>query len=176
MKKVGVILGSDSDMPKVSGCFDILEEFGIEFETIISSAHRTPDETVKWASTAEERGLGAIIAVAGGAAHLPGVVASHTIVPVIGVPVRTDIAGGLDSILSIIQMPSGVPVGAMPAGKSGGTNAALFAIEILAVQDRALSEKLRAFRKKLSEEIDRKNEMLLEKGFRNYIAHLEEKK
>jgi 5-(carboxyamino)imidazole ribonucleotide mutase len=110
MKSVGIILGSDSDLPGVKECFMILEEFGVKYEVIVSSAHRSPDQTVEWVKEARGKGIGVIIAVAGGAAHLPGVVASHTTLPVVGVPVETKLAGGLDSILSILQMPSGIPV------------------------------------------------------------------
>lgn len=110
MAKIGIILGSDSDLPKVKNCFETLDEFNISFEIIVSSAHRTPEQTKEWVSSARDRGMKAIIAVAGGAAHLPGVVASHTTLPVIGVPIETKISGGLDSILSILQMPGGSPL------------------------------------------------------------------
>ncbi|MDR3237626.1 MAG: 5-(carboxyamino)imidazole ribonucleotide mutase [Spirochaetia bacterium] len=173
---VGIILGSDSDLPKVQNCFSILEDFGINFELIISSAHRTPGQTREWAASARKRGIKAIIAAAGGAAHLPGVVASHTTLPVIGVPVETQIGGGVDSILSIIQMPAGIPVAAVSAGKAGGANAALFAVEILAVYDESLAVKLSDYRKKEEQKIAAKNESIASVGYKKYIEQLEESK
>jgi len=172
MALIGIILGSDSDLPKVESCFNTLEEFGIGFEIVVSSAHRTPEKTMEWVKNARDRGLRAIIAVAGGAAHLPGVVASHTTLPVIGVPIETSIAGGLDSILSILQMPGGIPVAAMPAGKAGGMNAALFAISILSVTDRHVAEKLDKYRKKMQEKIEQKNIILNKSGYRDYIENM----
>jgi len=169
MSEVGIILGSDSDLPKIEGCFKILEEFKVDFEVIVSSAHRTPEKTKKWVLSAEKKGLKIIIAVAGGAAHLPGVVASHTILPVIGVPIETKISGGLDSILSILQMPAGIPVATMPAGKAGGTNAALLAISILALSDRKYKANLISYRTKKRKEIEKKNILLKSKGYKNYI-------
>jgi 5-(carboxyamino)imidazole ribonucleotide mutase len=176
MSAVGVILGSDSDLPKVRDCFEILDQFEIDYEVIVSSAHRSPEQTVEWVQNASGRGLKVIIAVAGGAAHLPGVVAAQTILPVLGVPVETNIAGGLDSILSILQMPAGIPVATMPAGKSGGANAALFAISILAVGDKAISEKLINYRKKMETKISEKNKSIKDMGLMNYIDKLEGKK
>ena len=149
MPDVDIILGSDSDMPKVRDCFKILEEFQVSFDITISSAHRTPEKTREWAVSARERGTGIIIAVAGGAAHLPGVVASHTTLPVIGVPVETKIAGGIDSLLSMVQMPTGIPVAVMPAGKAGGANAALYAISILSLNNEQYSARLLDYRKKM---------------------------
>jgi len=172
MAQIGIILGSDSDLPKIKDCFAILEEFGVSFEVIVSSAHRTPAQTHEWASTARERGLRAIIAAAGGAAHLPGVVAAFTTLPVIGVPIETNVAGGLDSILSIIQMPAGVPVAAMPAGKAGGANAALFAVSILASGDAALAAKIDEYRKKTEKKIKERNEKLNAVGYAEYIKGL----
>jgi len=176
MSAVGVILGSDSDLPKVRDCFEILDQFSVDYEVIVSSAHRSPEQTVEWVQSASTRGLRVIIAVAGGAAHLPGVVAAHTVLPVLGVPVETNIAGGLDSILSILQMPAGIPVATMPAGKSGGANAALFAISILAVSDSVLTEKLVSYRKKMETKISEKNKSIKEMGLMNYIDKLEGKK
>jgi 5-(carboxyamino)imidazole ribonucleotide mutase len=176
MSVIGVILGSDSDLPKVRECFEILDQFSIDYEVIVSSAHRTPEQTVEWVKTAPARGVKVIIAIAGGAAHLPGVVASHTILPVIGVPVETNIAGGLDSILSILQMPAGIPVGTMSAGKSGGTNAALYALSILATYDSSLGEKLLLYRKKMETKIIEKNNSIRKAGLMNYIDMLEGKK
>jgi phosphoribosylaminoimidazole carboxylase PurE protein len=169
MADVGIILGSDSDMPKVKECFELLEQFNVSFEIIISSAHRTPTQAVEWASTAVKRGIKVIIAVAGGAAHLPGVVAAHTILPVIGVPVETNIAGGIDSILSIIQMPAGVPVAAMAAGKAGGANAALFAISILSLTNKSYAERLERYRNDMAEKISGRNDTLNQMGVTEYI-------
>lgn len=175
MSDVGIILGSDSDLPKIKGCFSTLKEFNIEFDIIISSAHRSPQQTVEWTSSAKTRGNKVIIAAAGGAAHLPGVVAAHTTLPVIGIPIETSVSGGLDSILSIIQMPSGIPVAAMPSGQAGGTNAALMAISILAVSDEKLSEKISIYRKKISEKIEEKNSKIKATGLDEYIRTLEKK-
>jgi 5-(carboxyamino)imidazole ribonucleotide mutase len=172
MPEIGIILGSDSDLPKIADCFNILEEFGAGFEIIISSAHRTPEKTKEWVSTAKDRGICVIIAAAGGAAHLPGVAASHTVLPVIGIPIETKIAGGLDSILSIIQMPSGVPVAAMPSGKAGGANAALFALSILAVNKKEYADKLKKYREKTADKIAKKNKDLSAKGYKQYINDL----
>ncbi|MCP4130474.1 MAG: 5-(carboxyamino)imidazole ribonucleotide mutase [bacterium] len=173
MPQVGIILGSDSDLPKVADCFKILEEFEVDFEIIVSSAHRTPEQTKEWVSSARDRGMKAIIAVAGGAAHLPGVVASHTTLPVIGVPIETKISGGLDSILSILQMPSGIPVATMPSGKAGGANAALFAINILSVVDEKYADRLKVYRVNMAVKIAKKNENLKDLGYKKYIAGME---
>lgn len=175
MPEIGVIIGSDSDLPRISECFNILEKFGVNFEIVISSAHRTPDKTKEWVRSAKERGISVIIAAAGGAAHLPGVVAAHTILPVIGVPIETNIAGGLDSILSIIQMPAGIPVAAMPSGKAGGGNAALFALSILALNNEEYSLKLAGYRENMADNIDAKNKDLNAKGYMKYINDLKGK-
>jgi 5-(carboxyamino)imidazole ribonucleotide mutase len=143
---VGVIMGSQSDMPTMEEAVRILEEFGIPHEVRIVSAHRTPDRLVEYAKTSAERGLQAIIAGAGGAAHLPGMVASMTRVPVLGVPVRTSTLSGVDSLYSIVQMPGGVPVGTFAIGKAGAKNAGLFAAALLANNDPALAAKLDAWR------------------------------
>jgi 5-(carboxyamino)imidazole ribonucleotide mutase len=169
MADVGIILGSDSDLPKIKECFNILEEFGVTFEVIISSAHRCPAQTMEWTAAASGRGIKVILAAAGGAAHLPGVVASHTTLPVVGIPIETDIAGGLDSILSIIQMPAGIPVAAMAAGKAGGANAALFAISILALSNQDYAVRLDRYRKKMAEKISGINEKLKQTGLKEYI-------
>jgi 5-(carboxyamino)imidazole ribonucleotide mutase len=171
MAKVGIILGSDSDLPKIKECFEILEQFEVPFEIIISSAHRTPEQTKEWTVNAAKRGLKVIIAAAGGAAHLPGVVASHTTLPVIGIPIETGLAGGLDSMLSIIQMPAGIPVAAMAAGKAGGANAALFAVSILALSDASCAERLVYYRKEMAEKIAGRNEQLNRVGYKEYIKN-----
>ena len=173
MIEIGIILGSDSDLPKVQDCFTTLEKFGVSFEVIISSAHRTPEMTKEWVTGARDRGLKAIIAVAGGAAHLPGVVASHTTLPVIGVPIESKIAGGLDSLLSIVQMPSGIPVATMPAGKAGGANAALFAINILSVLDDSYKDKMEQYRSEMQDKIKKKNEAIENEGLSQYIKKIE---
>jgi len=144
--KIGVIMGSTSDWETMRHAVELLEQFGVPHEAKVVSAHRTPNLMVEYAETAEERGLKAIIAGAGGAAHLPGMTAGHTLVPVIGVPVQSRALNGMDSLLSIVQMPAGVPVATMAIGKAGAINAALQAIMILGNEDGALREKLRAFR------------------------------
>jgi phosphoribosylaminoimidazole carboxylase PurE protein len=173
MAEIGIILGSDSDLPKIKDCFSILEEFDVAFELIVSSAHRTPMQTMEWVTGARNRGIKVIIAAAGGAAHLPGVAASHTTLPVIGIPIESNIAGGLDSILSILQMPGGIPVGTMPAGKSGGTNAALYAVSMLAITDVKLAKKIDSYREKTAEKIIAKNKKIQSMGYDAYIKSVE---
>lgn len=143
--KVGVIMGSKSDWDTMRQAVEILEEFGVPHERRVVSAHRTPEWMCEYARTAEERGLAVIIAGAGGAAHLPGMVASQTTLPVLGVPVQSRALSGLDSLLSIVQMPGGVPVGTLSIGESGAKNAGLLAVRILAIQDAELRAKLHAF-------------------------------
>lgn len=143
---VGVIMGSQSDMPTMEEAVKILEEFGIPHEIRIVSAHRTPDRLVEYAKSAAARGLKTIIAGAGGAAHLPGMVASMTRLPVLGVPVQSAALSGVDSLYSIVQMPGGVPVATFAIGKAGAKNAGLFATALLANEDSALAEKLDAWR------------------------------
>ncbi len=150
---VGVVMGSSSDYPVLEECVGLLKEFGIPFETKVVSAHRTPDLLFRYAETAEGRGLRVIIAAAGGAAHLPGMLAAKTLVPVVGVPVPATALQGLDSLLSIVQMPKGIPVATLAIGKPGGTNAALLAAQILATTDEALRGKLRAWREARSAEV-----------------------
>lgn len=143
---VGIIMGSQSDWPTMRYAAEILERFGVEAEVKIISAHRTPQRLVQWATTAYSRGLKVVIAGAGGAAHLPGMVAAMTIVPVLGVPVESKSLKGLDSLLSIVQMPGGVPVGTLAIGASGAKNAALMAVGMLAMHDPALAQALEAWR------------------------------
>jgi 5-(carboxyamino)imidazole ribonucleotide mutase len=150
---VGVIMGSRSDWETMRHVTDVLNEFDVSFEARVVSAHRTPDYMAEYAKGAESRGLQLIIAGAGGAAHLPGMVAAHTSLPVIGVPVQSQALQGLDSLLSIVQMPGGVPVATMAIGKAGATNAALFAIRILAVSNPSLRKKLRSFQSEQTEKI-----------------------
>lgn len=150
---VGVIMGSKSDWETMHYAVDLLVQFGVPHEARIVSAHRTPDLMAQYASGAESRGLEVIIAGAGGAAHLPGMVASHTIVPVLGVPVQSQALQGLDSLLSIVQMPGGVPVGTMAIGKAGAINAALLAVRILATTRLELREKLRKYHDELTQKV-----------------------
>jgi len=144
---VGIIMGSRSDWETMRHAAETLDELGVDHETRVVSAHRTPDLLFEYASTAEERGVEVIVAGAGGAAHLPGMTAAKTTLPVLGVPVESKALSGLDSLLSIVQMPAGVPVGALAIGRAGAVNAALLAASILAGSDRALAERLHAFRK-----------------------------
>ena len=143
---VGVVMGSKSDWQTMSHAAEILREFGVPYECQVVSAHRTPELMNDYARTAESRGLAVIIAGAGGAAHLPGMIASQTVLPVLGVPVKSRALNGLDSLLSIVQMPGGVPVGTLAIGEAGAKNAALLAVSILGNQQPQLREKLHAFR------------------------------
>lgn len=143
---VGVIMGSKSDWETMRHASQVLTRFGVPHECRIVSAHRTPDWMAEYAKSAESRGLEVIIAGAGGAAHLPGMTASHTVLPVLGVPVQSHALHGLDSLLSIVQMPGGIPVGTLAIGKAGATNAALLAVSILGNSRPDLREKLRKFR------------------------------
>lgn len=162
MKKpaVAVIMGSQSDLETMQEGIKILKEFRLAYEIKILSAHRSPQETVKYTLEAEKKGIRIIIAGAGGAAALPGVIAAHTILPVIGVPVETKSLKGLDSLLSIVQMPSGVPVACMAMGKAGAKNAAILAIEILAGQNKKLKNKLISYKKRLGREVIKANKKL----------------
>ena len=144
-------MGSASDYDIMSAAIKVLEDFGVEYEKKVISAHRTPDLMCEYAKSAKERGIGAIIAGAGGAAHVAGVVAAMTTVPVIGVPIQTKALGGMDSLLSIVQMPGGIPVATMAI--NGAKNAGLFAVQILALTDKALEEKLMAFRKEQTQKV-----------------------
>ena len=149
--EVGIIMGSTSDYEVMSAAADILQQFGVEFEKSVISAHRAPQKTYEYASTAAKRGLKVIIAGAGGAAHLPGVVAAMTTLPVIGVPVKSNALNGLDSLLSMVQMPSGIPVATMAI--NGAKNAGLMAVSILALSNSELAVKLEEFRKKQTEQV-----------------------
>ncbi len=150
---VGIIMGSQSDWPTMKHAADVLDEMGIAYETKIVSAHRTPDRLWSYGKTAAERGLKVIIAGAGGAAHLPGMMASKTRIPVVGVPVQTKALSGVDSLYSIVQMPKGFPVATMAIGAAGAANAGLMAAGILAINDPALAERLDAWRDALSASI-----------------------
>jgi 5-(carboxyamino)imidazole ribonucleotide mutase len=145
---VGIVMGSQSDWDVMQHAVDMVKSFGVPFEAQVVSAHRTPDRLYRYAEDAEARGLACIIAGAGGSAHLPGMLAAKTIVPVLGVPVTSRALQGLDSLLSIVQMPKGVPVATFAVGEAGAANAGLFAVAMLARGDAALAKKLAAFRRK----------------------------
>lgn len=159
---VGIVMGSDSDWPKIKAAQAALDEFAVPAEVRVMSAHRTPAVVQEYASTARARGLKVIIAAAGGAAHLAGVVAAHTTLPVIGLPVPTPELGGLDSLLSTVQMPGDVPVATVAVGMGGARNAGLLAVQILAVSDELLAQKLAAFKQRLEQQIASKNTRLQE--------------
>ena len=161
---VGIVMGSDSDWPVMSAAAEVLEEFGIEHEVGVVSAHRMPAEMIEYGRGAAERGLKVIIAGAGGAAHLPGMTASLTELPVLGVPVESKALSGMDSLLSIVQMPGGIPTATFAIGPAGATNAGLFAAKILALSDPALAEKLEAHRGRLRESARAGNEELRKPG------------
>lgn len=158
--QVLIIMGSDSDLPVADEAGKTLAEFGIPYDMTIASAHRTPDRAIGFAAGAERQGVEAIIAVAGAAAHLAGVVAAHTIVPVIGVPVNSSPLQGLDALLSTVQMPPGIPVATMAVGKAGARNAAILAAQIIGRKDRDLAKRLHAFRRRMTAEVERKAEAL----------------
>jgi len=151
--RVAIVMGSDSDLEKMRPCAATLKELGISYEVRVISAHRTPDAAHDFAKTAADLGLGVIIAAAGGAAHLAGVLASLTPLPVIGVPIQTSSLGGLDSLLSTVQMPSGVPVATVGIGKAGPVNAAVLAAQILAGADPALRQKVTQYKARLAERV-----------------------
>jgi 5-(carboxyamino)imidazole ribonucleotide mutase len=165
---VGIIMGSDSDLPTMSEAIAVCEEFHVPCSIAIVSAHRTPDRMVEYAQTAHQRGLKVIIAGAGGAAHLPGMVASLTPLPVIGVPVASRHLQGLDSLYSIVQMPAGIPVATVAIGNA--KNAGLLAIQILAVSQPQLLERILDYRKTLSESVMKKQTQLEELGYQKYLT------
>lgn len=148
---VGIVMGSESDYETLRLAEEVLEQFGVAYEISVTSAHRTPDVMFEYAKSAQSRGLKVIIAGAGGAAHLPGMVSAMTTLPVLGVPVETRALKGMDSLLSIVQMPGGVPTATFAIGASGATNAALFAVQILALSDPRLDQKLKSYRKDRAE-------------------------
>ncbi len=160
--RVGIVMGSDSDWPKIKAVAAALREFDVAHEIHVMSAHRTPEVVQEFATSAIDRGIRVIIATAGGAAHLAGVVASHTTLPVIGVPVPTDMMGGLDSLLATVQMPGDVPVATVGAGLGGPRNAGLLAVQILALSDESLREKLVQFKQDLVGKVAAKNDKLRE--------------
>ena len=166
MAKVGIVMGSDSDMPVMAKAAEILDRFGIDYEMKIISAHREPDIFFDWAKTAEERGIKVIIAGAGMAAHLPGMCAALFPMPVIGIPMHTTSLGGRDSLYSIVQMPTGIPVATVAI--NGGANAGILAAKILAVSDPELLGKLKAYTEEMKEQVVAKDARLQETGYKNY--------
>jgi phosphoribosylaminoimidazole carboxylase PurE protein len=158
--KVAIVLGSDSDYPVIEDMLKVLKDFGIEHELVVSSAHRSPERTQKYAVGLEPRGVQVVIACAGAAAHLAGVIAAHTILPVIGVPIDSSALNGLDALLSTSMMPAGVPVATMGIGKAGASNAAVLAAQILARSDTGLSERLRSYKKKLADRVEQRDDEL----------------
>ncbi len=167
MAKVGIIMGSDSDMAVMSKAAEVLDEFGVDYEMHIISAHREPDVLYKWAQECRENGTKVIIAGAGMAAALPGMCAALFPLPVIGIPMHTASLGGRDSLYSIVQMPSGVPVATVAIG--GGKNAGLLAVKILAVSDNSLLAKIEEYNAKMKKEVEDKDARLQEAGYKNYV-------
>lgn len=167
MAKVGIIMGSDSDLDVMQEAARILEYFEITFELTVVSAHRTPQRMFDYASKAHERGIRVIIAGAGGAAHLPGMVASITHIPVIGVPVKSSNLSGVDSLYSIVQMPPGVPVGSMAI--NGAKNAGIYAVQILAAFDEKLAQKVKDYKERMKGEVEEKAKKLERVGFEDYL-------
>ena len=155
---IGIVMGSDSDLPTMKAAAEVCEEFGIPYEMHIVSAHRTPIDMANYAQEAHKRGLRVIIAGAGGSAHLPGMIAAHTPLPVIGVPIRTEALQGLDSLMSIVQMPPGVPVATVAIG--GAKNAALLAIQILATSDKSVLQRVISYKEQLADISREKNKQL----------------
>ena len=158
--KVAIVLGSDSDYPTIQDALKLLDDFGVASEVTISSAHRSPDRTQHYATALEERGVQVVIACAGGAAHLGGVLAAHTILPVVGVPIDSSPLKGFDALLSTSMMPAGVPVATMGIGKAGASNAAILAAQILARSDTNLAQRLRDYKKKLAANVEAKDREL----------------
>lgn len=153
MKKISIIMGSQSDLSTLQGAVDLLKEFKVGYEIKVLSAHRTPKELVSYVEAAPKRGIKVFIAAAGGAAALSGVIAAHTTIPVIGIPIETKSLKGLDSLLSTVQMPAGIPVACMAIGNAGAKNAAIFALEILGVTDKKINSKLAAYKKQMKAKI-----------------------
>ncbi|OGS45481.1 MAG: 5-(carboxyamino)imidazole ribonucleotide mutase [Elusimicrobia bacterium RIFOXYD2_FULL_34_15] len=165
---VSIVMGSDSDLPQMKHCAGVLEYFDIPFEMTIASAHRSPEFTTQYAKNLTKRGVQVVIAGAGGAAHLPGVVASLTTIPVIGIPLKTDALSGVDSLYSIIQMPKGIPVATVAIGETGAYNAALLAAQILALKNQSLKKKILSFKEDLEKGVVTKSLKLKKVGYRNY--------
>jgi phosphoribosylaminoimidazole carboxylase PurE protein len=157
---VSVVMGSDSDLPVMEEAVKVLTEFGIPHELYLTSAHRTPERTTTFARSAAKRGVRIIIVGAGAAAHLAGVIASQTLLPVIGIPIDATSLKGMDALLATVQMPGGIPVATMAIGKAGAKNAALFAVRILALDDAVLQKKLQAYIRRMASDVERKHENL----------------
>ena len=170
MAKVGIVMGSDSDMPIMAKAAEILDKFGIDYEMTIISAHREPDIFFEWAKSAEEKGIKVIIAGAGKAAHLPGMCAAIFPMPVIGIPMKTSDLGGVDSLYSIVQMPTGIPVATVAI--NGGANAGILAAKILATSDADLLERLKVYSQEMKEEVEAKAAKLDEIGYKAYQAQM----
>ncbi len=153
---VGIVMGSDSDLPVMKEAEKVLNQFHVPYEITLSSAHRSPDRTIRYAKSAEERGLEVIIVGAGAAAHLAGVIASETILPVIGIPIDSSPLSGVDSLLATVQMPGGIPVATMAIGKAGAKNAAILAVQILALKSPHLREALKGYKERLAHEVEEK--------------------
>jgi phosphoribosylaminoimidazole carboxylase PurE protein len=161
--KVLIIMGSDSDLPVMEETARILDEFTVPYTMTVASAHRTPSRTLKLVKEAEKNGIDVIIGAAGMAAHLPGVIASHTVLPVIGVPLQVSPLNGIDALLSIVQMPPGIPVATVSVGKAGAKNAAILAVQIMAIKDPALTKKLLDHRQKMAKEVEEKARKIAKK-------------
>jgi phosphoribosylaminoimidazole carboxylase PurE protein len=162
MMDIAIFIGSDSDYEVIKGALEILKKFKVTFSLEVTSAHRSPERTLKLISDAEKKGAKVVIAMAGKAAHLAGFVASHTVLPVIGVPLESSSLSGLDALLSTVQMPKGVPVATMGLGKSGAANAALLAIQILSLGEPSLAEKMREYRRKIASQVESKSKKIQE--------------
>lgn len=167
---IGIIMGSDSDLPVMSKAAEMLDELGVEYELTIVSAHRTPDKLFRYAKSAKERGLKAIIAGAGGAAHLPGMVASMTVLPVVGVPVQTKALGGVDSLYSIVQMPPGIPVATVAI--NGALNAGLLAAKMVAIEDEGLSKRILEYSRSLEDMVEDKASKLEHVKYKEYLKQM----
>ena len=159
--RVAVIMGSDSDLPVMSKCIDTLKDFGVSIKVMVCSAHRTPERAAEFAKSAKNDGFGVIIAAAGKAAHLGGVLAAFTTLPVVAVPMKTSMMGGLDSLLSMVQMPEGIPVATVAV--DGAVNAALLAVQILGISDGSMSEKMSQYKKDMEAKVEKKDRELQEK-------------
>lgn len=170
---VSIILGSDSDLPQIKSCAVMLEQFNIPFEINIASAHRSPELVRSLVKDFDKRGIQIVIAGAGGAAHLPGVIAAETTLPVIGVPMKTETLSGVDSLYSIVQMPKGIPVATVAIGEAGAANAAILAAEILALKDPVIKNKLLEYKKRLAEDIEKKSATLKKIGYKDYLNQKE---
>ena len=170
MEKVGIVMGSDSDMPVMAKAAEILDKFGIDYEMTIISAHREPDIFFEWAKSAEEKGIKVIIAGAGKAAHLPGMCAALFPMPVVGIPMKTSDLGGVDSLYSIVQMPSGIPVATVAI--NGGANAGILAAKILATSDAELLAKLKSYSEEMKNDVVKKADKLESIGYKEYLSQM----